>query len=474
MDVPNEPSTIKEYEMQIVFKPIIVLIFLLCFSIGISLAQEATENLLPGDASASKAPTDSVKHPSENTDDYIIGTEDVLSISVWGHEQLNSPNTPVAPDGKISLPVIGVVSAAGLTVAQLRASISQLLKKYIKGEPEVAVTVVEFKSQKIIILGEVNTPGTQSFATTPSLVDAIAKAGGYTSDADLSAVGIISKDGVRTTVDMKKYMTTGDRSLLPNLQADDTIFVPKKRETVIIGPDGIPLTMPDGKTPLTGDVLPSSGITITVSGGVKKPGRYYFLSQPTVVAALTRADWVNSEFALKSVRVIRGNPTKGGYITIDVDKFLRTGNYSLLPQLESGDIIYVPQTKRVEQLKQQEISVLGAVKNPGIYQVDGRISLLDALALAGGFEEKADPKKIRITREFNNAFGSRDVSVQEFISGNRQNLNPSAVPKLMPGDAVVVPVKKHGFLSLVNTTKDVATVIVSVATLYSLYQIVAK
>ncbi len=460
--------------MQIVFKPTIVLLFLLCFSIGISLAQEATENPLSVGASTPEDSTGGVKKPSEDTDDYVIGTEDVLSISVWGHEQLNSPNTPVAPDGKITLPVIGAVSAAGLTVAQLRASISQSLKKYIKGEPEAAVKVVEFRSQKIIILGEINTPGTQSFATTPSLVDAIAKAGGYTADADLSAVGIISKDGVKTTVDMNKYMTTGDRSLLPNLQADDTIFFPKKRETVIIGPDGMPLTMPDGETPLTGDVFPSAGISITVSGNVKKPGRYSFLSIPTVVAALTRADWVNSEFSLKSVRVIRGNPKKGGHITVDVDKFLKTGNYSLLPQLESGDIIYVPDTKRIEELKQKEISVLGAVKNPGIYQVDGPVSLLDALALAGGFEEKADQKKIQITREFNNSFGHRSVSVQEFISGNRKNLNPSAVPKLMPGDAVVVPVKKHGFSSLVNTTKDVATVIVSVATMYSLYQLVTK
>ena len=178
----------------------------------------------------------------------------------------------------------------------------------------------------------------------------------------------------------------------------------------MIGPDGSPLMMPDGETPLSGDIVPQSGITITVSGSVGRPGRYTFFAAPTVIEALTCANWVNSESSLKSVRVIRGNPRNGGQIVIDVDKFIDTGNYSLLPQLESGDIIYVP-----EKLK--EVSILGAVRNPGNHKVDGPISLLDALALAGGLSNEANPKKIRITRELNNSFVYRDVSVKEFICG---------------------------------------------------------
>jgi len=413
--------------------------------------------------------TDSSKETLDDTDDYVIGVEDVLSISVWGHETLSSPSTHVAPDGKINLPILGPVRAAGLTVAQLRTSISQLLvdRKYIKVKPEVTVTVVEFKSKKITLLGEVKSSGAQSFATMPSLVDAIAKAGGYTQYADLSAVRIISKDGTKKTVDMNKYMTAGGRELLPDLQVGDTIFIPRKKETVMIGPDGSPLMMPDGETLLSGDIIPQSGITITVSGSVGNPGRYTFFAAPTVIEALTRANWVNSESSLKSVRVIRGNPQSGGQIVVDVDRFIDTGNYSMLPKLESGDIIYVP-----EKLK--EISILGAVRNPGNHKVDGSISLLDALALAGGLSDEANPRKIRITRELNNSFVYRDVSVKEFISGKHQNLNLSTVPKLMPGDAVVVSSKRNGFLSLVNTTRDVAAVIVSIATLFSLYQLVAR
>lgn len=467
-----------------VFRPIIVIIFLLSFGVGVSFAQEETEssitNIAPrlsvgdasnmGESTPGEPATESIKEPLDDTDDYVIGVEDVLSITVDEHDELGNASMTVGPDGKINMPYINTVRAAGLTVAQLRESVSQLLKeKGMRIVPEITVTVVEFKSRKIVIFGEVNKPGTQNCATIPSLVDAIAEAGGYKSDADLSAVQILSKDGATKTVDMKQYMTTGDRNLLPDLQSGDTIIVPRKKQTVIIGSNGVPITMPDGTTPLNGDVLPGTAISITVSGGVRRPGSYPFFRVPTVVEVLTQANWVKSELSLKLVRVVRGNPKNGGQIVVDVDKFLRTGNYSLLPQLEPGDIIYVP-----EELKQKEISILGAVRRPGNYPVDGPISLLDALALAGGLAKEANPKEIHLTRELNNVFLSQDVNMQEFISGKPRNLNPSAVPKLMPGDAVVVPAKKNGFLGLVNTTRNVATVIVSVATLFSLYQLVAR
>ena len=182
--------------MQIGFRFIIVIIFLLSFGIGVSLSQEETENSLSDIASdSSVGDTSNVEKSAseEPTDDYVIGVEDVLSITVREHEELSSPSTPVGPDGKINLPYINAVRAAGLTAAQLQESISQLFKeKGMKLPPEVTVTIIEYKSKKIVIFGEVIKSGVQNFAAIPSLVDAIAEAGGYTPNADLSAVQIIS------------------------------------------------------------------------------------------------------------------------------------------------------------------------------------------------------------------------------------------------------------------------------------------
>ena len=109
--------------------------------------------------------------------DYVIGIEDVIEISVWKNPDL-SKTVMVRPDGMISLPLVGEMKAAGLTPAQLRDALNEVLKEY-QETVVTSVIVQEVNSYRIFILGEVMSPGTYTMTRRMSVIQAIALAGGF-------------------------------------------------------------------------------------------------------------------------------------------------------------------------------------------------------------------------------------------------------------------------------------------------------
>ena len=135
-----------------------------------------------GDESSSSTPAHPAQpeNPSRSlrTDDiFVIGNDDVLAINVWKEEALTK-QVPVRSDGKISLPLIGDVQAAGRTPPELEQDITDKLKNYIS-DPQVVVIVQEIHSLKFNILGQVAKPGSYPLTTGTTVVDAIALAGGF-------------------------------------------------------------------------------------------------------------------------------------------------------------------------------------------------------------------------------------------------------------------------------------------------------
>jgi len=110
-------------------------------------------------------------------DSYVIGDDDQLVINVWNEPDLKQ-SAPVRPDGKISLPLVGDIQAAGRTPVQLQEDIAAKLRSYIT-HPDVTVIVQQINSQKFNILGRVAKPGSYPLATTMTVLDAIAEAGGF-------------------------------------------------------------------------------------------------------------------------------------------------------------------------------------------------------------------------------------------------------------------------------------------------------
>ena len=161
------------------------------------------------------------------SESYVIGPEDVLSIHVWKEEAL-SRTVPVRMDGKISLPLIDDIQAAGYTARQLKEVLTKRLKEFIDN-PNVSVTVAEANSYKIYVSGQVRTPGVYRLRNETTILQIIPMAGGFTDWANQKKILIIRKeDGKekRITVNYKKILKgdTPESNII--LKAGDTIIVP--------------------------------------------------------------------------------------------------------------------------------------------------------------------------------------------------------------------------------------------------------
>jgi polysaccharide export outer membrane protein len=138
----------------------------------------------PTDTSASPA---SAPAPS-NSADYVIGSDDTLHISVWKEPDLTA-TLPVRPDGKISLPLLNDLPAAGLTPMQLAASITEKLKKYI-ADPRVTVVVAAMNSRRIFVSGEVAHSGAMPLLPHMTMLQALSAAG-FTQFANLKKIYLL-------------------------------------------------------------------------------------------------------------------------------------------------------------------------------------------------------------------------------------------------------------------------------------------
>jgi polysaccharide export outer membrane protein len=161
------------------------------------------------------------------SESYVIGPEDVLYIHVWKEEAL-SRTVPVRMDGKISLPLIDDIQAAGYTARQLKEVLTQKLKAFVEN-PNVYVTVTEANSYKVYVSGQVRTPGVYRLRNETTILQIIPMAGGFTDWANQKKILVIRKeDGKekRFTVNYKKIVKGDALDSNIILKAGDTIIVP--------------------------------------------------------------------------------------------------------------------------------------------------------------------------------------------------------------------------------------------------------
>jgi polysaccharide export outer membrane protein len=187
----------------------------------------------PPAATAPSASVPSAPAPAPPTDtatsgNYRIGPEDILQVFVWKNDTL-SRVVPVRPDGHISLPLLGDVPAQGLTPVQLRDTLTERYAEYMPA-PEVSVIVVEVRSFKVSVMGEVLKPGRFDLKSATSALDAIAMAGGFSPFASRSRVVILrptADNGVsRIPFNYNKVINSGGESENLWLQPGDIVLVP--------------------------------------------------------------------------------------------------------------------------------------------------------------------------------------------------------------------------------------------------------
>jgi polysaccharide export outer membrane protein len=158
---------------------------------------------------------------------YKIGPQDVLRIDVWKEEQLTR-TVPVRPDGKVTLPLLNDVQAAGLTPMELGGAIGEGLKKYINN-PQVTVTIIEINSRRIYVTGEVSKPGAYPLLPHMTALQALSSSAGFTPFARVKNIYVLRTENgkqIKLPFNYKEAIRGKNPEQNIELQSGDVIVVP--------------------------------------------------------------------------------------------------------------------------------------------------------------------------------------------------------------------------------------------------------
>lgn len=252
--------------------------------------------------------------------DYLVGPDDVLDVSIFEWEmteQTKTLNCRVAESGTIALPVIGVVTAAGKTVAEIQKDIETTLStRGVLHTPRVAVAVSEFRSRRIAVTGAVNAPGVYAIHQNVStLMDVLTLAGGPTEGAGEIIHVLREKRSdakpLRITVDMQDLFDRGNFELNAVLEGGDVVYVPR--------------------APL-----------VYVYGSVKQPGGFALRRRLGVVEAVALAGGFAEHAARRSSYLVR-RAAGGGQEVVRLNiPGIEQGRIADIT-LREGDVIHVPE-----------------------------------------------------------------------------------------------------------------------------------
>jgi polysaccharide export outer membrane protein len=235
-------------------------------------------------------------------EEYVLGGGDTVQIMVYEQPDLSIVARLSQDDATIAYPLLGEVPLGELTPAQAGRKIAGLLRDrgFLKA-PQVTVTVKDYLSKQIPVMGQVNNPGEYALRDESRVVDLIAQAGGLKGDA-ADVIVVVKNEGgkpVRHSIDMMRFYA-GDMDQNIKIAQGDLILVPKMD-------------------------------TFFIHGEVKRPGMYRLEQEMTVMQALSVGGGLNDRGSMKGLKVTRILPD-GGTEKIDIQ---------LTDQLKPNDVLYV-------------------------------------------------------------------------------------------------------------------------------------
>jgi polysaccharide export outer membrane protein len=243
---------------------------------------------------------------------YLIGPSDVLTIEVWNHPDI-SRDVTVDDRGEIRLPPVSRISVMAFTTYQLEEELAKYLSKYLI-DPIVFVSVKEFKSQRVIALGETTT-GMYTLKRKTTLVQFLGEIGGPTENADVARIKLIKKDGEILIYDLNELISNPIKREEALVSEGDTVYVP-------------PLELQ----------------RVSVLGQVNNPKMIIIKGKLTLVEAITQAGGFNENAVKSSVIVLRGELGDLKGYRVNTNRIFNKGDVGLNITLEPGDIVYVPKT----------------------------------------------------------------------------------------------------------------------------------
>ena len=245
---------------------------------------------------------------------YILGSGDVVTVTVWGHPELSGKRV-IGPDGEIQLPFVGSFRVAGLSADDASRKITSALREdYLN--TAASLTIDSYESNQVIVLGHVAHQGVQIFSGDPTLLEALAKAGVAPSTKDdpsaMPARCAIVRGRDRVMwIDLRPLARGKDISLNIPLHRNDIVFVPDQDDQLVY-----------------------------VMGQVKNPGPYAMTANMSFLEALSRAGGPNDN--AQQGKIVLARPSNNTEQVVDLEDFVHQKGSN--DQLEPGDIVYVPKS----------------------------------------------------------------------------------------------------------------------------------
>jgi polysaccharide export outer membrane protein len=335
--------------------------------------------------------------------EYVIGPKDVLRIDVWGEKDL-SQEYAVSVSGTIMMPLIGEVRAAGLTERKLGEEVRRRLQADYLVNPQVIVAVKEYRSQRVLVLGDAAKPGLYPLTGTTTLLEVLTQSGGLSGGASreillVRPVRLAARDGSviqgsntirRIEMDKIQLDNPADNVLLED---GDTVMIPRANSVFVLGE-------------------------------VKNPGDRPLGRDTSILEVITMAGGFTDKAATNAVKVIRKTGGKEEILSVDLSgEIPRNRNFVL----ENSDAVLVP--------RGNSFFIFGEVKSPGTYVLDKGWTILEAITAAGGFTGKAAPGRTKIIRSTPKGQETIYVDMNEIINKGRRD---KSVP-LIENDVIVVP-----------------------------------
>jgi polysaccharide export outer membrane protein len=203
--------------MRIAGRLLLILLAVVLASAGVQAGQNAQRS----------ATTDAAAIPAPAPPDYVIGVDDVLSVLFWNEKDMSAEVT-VRPDGKVALPLLNDVPAAGLTPDQLRDHLLEAARKYVEN-PNPTVMVKTINSRKVFITGQVEKPGMYPLNSTIRVLHLISMSGGLREFVQGKNVSVLRSEGGRQVVYRFNYQDVLEgKNVEQNieLKPGDTVVVP--------------------------------------------------------------------------------------------------------------------------------------------------------------------------------------------------------------------------------------------------------
>src|SRR5215467_1973772 len=261
--------------------------------------------------------------PRAWSQEYRIGPGDVLTITVWGQPDLSRDYT-VDPDGFTPFPLINRVKAGGLTTRELAATLVTVLGKDYLVDPQVIVSVKEYLSQKVTILGETARPGVFYLTGPTTLVDVLSRAGWLSKSAGrqillvreqlVAGPGAPSSNATIQRINIDDIQAGNSAKNVP-IQAGDTLFVMSRDDN-----------------------------NYFVFGEVKRPGAYPLEKETNILEGITIAGGFTDKASPSRTRVIRVGTTGQQVLEIDMNDVIKRGQRDKAVRLQANDVVVVPES----------------------------------------------------------------------------------------------------------------------------------